>query len=79
VIRFVSSLSPYRSDWQNENHINVFGEELMVENTDLAIACKMTHAEIVDYTVAPVFMIDREKGAHEWMIEFKRLQNAFTL
>jgi hypothetical protein len=51
----------------------------MVENTDLAIACKMTHAEIVDYTVAPVFMIDREKGAHEWMIEFKRLQNAFTL
>jgi hypothetical protein len=39
----------------------------------------MTHAEIVDYTVAPVFMIDREKGAHEWMIEFKRLQNAFTL
>jgi hypothetical protein len=30
----------------------------------------MTHAEIVDYTVAPVFMIDR-KGAHEWMIEFK--------
>jgi hypothetical protein len=23
-------------------------------------------------------MIDREKGAHEWMIEFKRLQNAFT-
>jgi hypothetical protein len=24
-------------------------------------------------------MIDREKGAHEWMIEFKRLQNAFTL
>jgi hypothetical protein len=31
-----------------------------------------------DYTVAPVFMIER-KGAHEWMIEFKRLQNAFTL
>jgi hypothetical protein len=22
---------------------------------------KMTHAEIVDYTVAPVFMIDRKK------------------
>ena len=46
----------------------------MVENTDLAItkACKMTNAEIVDYTVAPVFMIDRKKGAHEWMIEFKK-------
>jgi hypothetical protein len=24
-------------------------------------------------------MIDREKGAHEWMIEFKKAQNAFTL
>jgi hypothetical protein len=48
---------------RTKHHINVFGEELMVENTDLAIAkaCKMTHAEIVDYTVAPVFMIDREK------------------
>jgi hypothetical protein len=44
---------------RTKHHINVFGEELMVENTDLAIAkaYKMTHAEIVDYTVAPVFMI----------------------
>jgi hypothetical protein len=32
---------------RTKHHINVFGEELMVENTDLAIAkaCKMTHAE----------------------------------
>jgi hypothetical protein len=45
----------------------------MVENTDQAIAktCKITDSEIVDYTV-PDFMIDREKGAHEWMIEFKK-------
>jgi hypothetical protein len=32
----------------------------------------MTQSEIVDYTVAPVFMKDKEKGAHEWMIEFKK-------
>jgi hypothetical protein len=45
----------------------------MVENTDqVAKACKITDSEIVDYTVALIFMIDREKGAHEWMIEFKR-------
>ena len=45
----------------------------MVENTDTAIAraCAATHSEITDYTVAPVFMQGREKGAHEWMIEFK--------
>jgi hypothetical protein len=53
----------------------------MVENTDLAIAkaCKMTHAEIVDYTVAPFSWSIEKKGAHEWMIEFKKAQNAFTL
>jgi hypothetical protein len=45
----------------------------MVENTDQAIAkaCKLTNTEVVDYTVAPIFMKDKEKGAHEWIIEFK--------
>lgn len=45
----------------------------MVENTDTAIArtCELTGAEVIDYTVAPVFMDGKEKGAHEWMIEFK--------
>lgn len=74
TIRF-TSLEPYRIrvTGRTKHHINVFGEEIMVENTDQAItqACKITHSEIVDYTVAPVFMKDKEKGAHEWMIEFK--------
>lgn len=75
TVRF-TSLSPYRIriTGRTKHHINVFGEELMVENTDQAIAkaCRVTRSEIVDYTVAPIFMIDREKGAHEWMIEFKK-------
>ena len=75
TIRF-TSLNPYRIrvTGRTKHYINVFGEELMVENTDRAIAkaCQMTQSEIVDYTVAPVFMKDKEKGAHEWMIEFKR-------
>lgn len=75
TIRF-TSLSPYRIrvTGRTKHHINVFGEELMVENTDQAIAktCKITQTEVVDYTVAPVFMVDKEKGAHEWMIEFKK-------
>jgi hypothetical protein len=29
-------------------------------------------SEVKDYTVAPIFMKDKEKGAHEWMIEFKK-------
>jgi hypothetical protein len=52
----------------------VFGEELMVENTDMALAktCSDIHCEVKDYTVAPIFMKDKEKGAHEWIIEFKK-------
>jgi len=74
TIRF-TSLNPYRIrvTGRTKHHINVFGEELMVENTDQAIAkaCKLTQMEVVDYTVAPIFMEGKEKGAHEWMIEFK--------
>ncbi len=46
----------------------------MVENTDSAIAktCSTLHCEVKDYTVAPIFMKDKEKGAHEWIIEFKK-------
>jgi hypothetical protein len=74
TVRF-TSLSPYRIrvTGRTKHHINVFGEELMVENTDQAIskASQLTNSEVVDYTVAPIFMQDKEKGAHEWMIEFK--------
>ncbi|RVT78614.1 GH3 auxin-responsive promoter family protein [Flavobacterium sufflavum] len=75
TVRF-TSLNPFRIrvTGRTKHHINVFGEELMVENTDqaLAKACHITHSEIVDYTVAPIFMKEKEKGAHEWMIEFKK-------
>jgi hypothetical protein len=75
TVRF-TSLNPYRIrvTGRTKHHINVFGEELMVENTDQAIAkaCQITGTEMVDYTVAPVFMKDKDKGAHEWMIEFKK-------
>jgi hypothetical protein len=26
---------------------------------------------MVDYTVAPIFMTNNQKGAHEWIVEFK--------
>ena len=75
TVRF-TSLSPYRIrvTGRTKHHINVFGEELMVENTDAALAktCQMTNCEVKDYTVAPIFMVNKEKGAHEWMIEFSK-------
>lgn len=74
TVRF-TSLNPYRIKitGRTKHHINVFGEELMIENTDRAVAeaCKATNTEVLDYTVAPIFMVGKEKGAHEWIIEFK--------
>ena len=78
TVRFVS-LNPYRIkiSGRTKHHINVFGEELIIENAEEALkkVCERTEAEIVDFTAAPIFMKDKEKGAHEWLIEFKTLPN----
>ena len=75
TVRF-TSLNPYRIrvTGRTKHHINVFGEELIIENTDNAIAkaCQITHTEMMDYSVAPIFMEGKEKGAHEWIIEFRK-------
>ena len=75
TVRF-TSLDPFRLQvtGRTKHFINVFGEELIIENTETAleIACKKENAEILDYTVAPIFMDGKDKGAHEWMIEFKK-------
>jgi phenylacetate-coenzyme A ligase PaaK-like adenylate-forming protein len=74
-----TSISPYRIKvtGRTKHHINVFGEELIIENAEEALrkVTKATNSEIVDYTVAPIFMDGREKGAHEWVIEFKTPPN----
>ena len=76
TIRF-TNINPYRIKvtGRTKHHLNVFGEELMVENTEMALTatCKEMRCEIIDYTVAPIFMEGKNKGAHEWMIEFKKL------
>ncbi|MBL1280124.1 MAG: GH3 auxin-responsive promoter family protein [Fluviicola sp.] len=73
TIKF-TSLLPYRFKITGRvnSFINCFGEEVIVENADLAIAraSKKTDAQIKEYTVAPIFMDGKEKGAHEWAIEF---------
>ncbi len=75
TIRFTST-DPYRIKvtGRTKHHINVFGEELIIENAEDALkkVCKKTKSEIVDYTAAPIFMNGKEKGAHEWLIEFKK-------
>jgi hypothetical protein len=75
TIKFVS-LNPYRIKitGRTKHFINVFGEELIIENAEEALkeVCKKTKAEIIDYTVAPIFMDGKSKGSHEWIIEFKK-------
>ncbi len=74
TVRFTST-NPYRIkvSGRTKHHINVFGEELIIENSDSALkkASQLTGCEIVDYTAAPIFMEGKEKGSHEWIIEFK--------
>ncbi|PQJ20411.1 MULTISPECIES: GH3 auxin-responsive promoter family protein [Nonlabens] len=73
TVRFTST-SPYRIKvtGRTKHHINVFGEELIIENAEEALKNTMISVPcaIKEYTVAPVFMQGKEKGAHEWMIEF---------
>ncbi len=57
-----------------KHYINAFGEEVMVDNTDkaIAIACEKTGAIVNDYTAAPVYFSENGNGAHEWLIEFEK-------
>ena len=70
-----TSLSPYKIivSGRTKHYINVFGEEVIIENTDNVInkISSEYNLEIVDYTVAPIFMQKNKKGAHQWFIEFK--------
>lgn len=74
TVRF-TSVNPFRIkiSGRTKHHINVFGEELIIENAERALGkvSKITNSEIVDYTAAPIFMEGKEKGSHEWIIEFK--------
>lgn len=71
-----TSLFPFRFriSGRTKHFINVFGEEVIVDNADKALqeACSRTSAIITDYTAGPVFMNTASKGSHEWLIEFEK-------
>lgn len=73
VVRFTAT-EPYRVQvaGRTKSYLNAFGEEVMVHNTETAIAkaCQATDAMVSDYTVAPVFMESGQKGRHQWLIAF---------
>ena len=75
TIKF-TCLNPFRIKvtGRTKHFINVFGEELVVENAEkaLSITCELTKCEITNYTVGPIFMGSKTKGSHEWLIEFEK-------
>jgi len=75
TIQFTST-NPYKFiiSGRTKSFINAFGEELIVDNAEkgLAYACEKTGAQILDYTAAPVFMDQKAKCRHQWLIEFAK-------
>lgn len=75
TVEFVST-NPYRIKivGRTQQYINVFGEEVMIGNTDQAIAVisKRHNVKVRDYTVAPIYMNSETKGGHQWLIEFEQ-------
>ncbi|OQY92530.1 MAG: hypothetical protein B6D37_14655 [Sphingobacteriales bacterium UTBCD1] len=71
-----TSLKPFRIKVSGrlKHFINAFGEELIIDNSDkaIAIASEKTGAIVNDYTAAPVYFSDNSNGAHEWLIEFEK-------
>ena len=80
-----TSVLPYKIkvSGRTKQYVNAFGEEVMVANTDKALAetCFSTGAVVNDYTVAPIYFSKRgvSKGGHEWVIEFDRLPSDMEL
>jgi hypothetical protein len=71
-----TSLYPFRIrvSGRLKHFINAFGEELIVDNADYAIAMasQQTGAIVRDYTAGPVYFSDESNGAHEWLVEFEK-------
>lgn len=85
TIQFVSKF-PFKIKVSGrlKHFINAFGEELMVDQADQAIAhaAHVTGAVVNDYTAAPVYFGEHNNGAHEWLVEFEHLPSsleAFTM
>lgn len=81
TVRF-TSVFPHKIviSGRTKHYINAFGEELMVDNADkgLSRACAATGAKVKEYTAAPLFMLNKAKGCHQWFIEFEKEPESIT-
>lgn len=59
---------------RTKSYINAFGEEVMEENAERAIAAASRRAgcAVADYTVAPVYADGGRRGRHQWLVEWEK-------
>jgi len=71
-----TSLMPYRIKitGRTKHFINAFGEELIIENAEQAVAraSRATGAEIVDYTAAPMYMEGESEDVMNGYLNFRK-------
>lgn len=68
---------------RTKSFINAFGEELMEDNAEKAMAeaCERCNCAIINYTAAPLFAKEGRKGRHQWLVEWEKAPsdiNMFT-
>ena len=72
-----TSINPFRIKvtGRTKHFINAFGEEVIVDNADQAIAraCAQTGMQVREYTAAPIYFSNTGNGGHEWLVEFAQL------
>ncbi len=77
-----TNLNPYKIKITGrlKHYMNAFGEEVIVDNSDQAIAraAEKTNAIVNDYTAAPVYFTENSNGAHEWLVEFEKEPDDFN-
>ncbi len=70
-----SSVYPFRIKirGRTQEFINAFGEDFLRMEADAALlsACELHGVRVRDYTVAPVYIKLKEKGRHQWFVEFE--------
>lgn len=75
TIRFTNN-DPHRFKitGRTKHFINVFGEELIIENAEKGLkeTCLKHNSQVSEFTVAPIFMEGKSKGAHQWLIEWTK-------
>ena len=78
-----TSVNPYmiKVSGRLKHYMNAFGEEVIIDNSDkaIAIAAQKTQSVVTDYTAAPVYFTNDNNGAHEWLIEFDKPPQNFEL